>query len=148
MAPLAPRLACRSTLAVPRRGADVRNVSSIAKRWMARSWVAAGWGLASLAAAGFSAAVLAPSAQAQQQGYGQTLQDSSSGGASSLGPGVGKSGSILDATNPIDLMNRLRRSQALDEATPPSTAIDQALKEYSTQSATSGASPSAGVKGP
>ena len=43
--------------------------------------------------------------------------------------GSGKSGgSILDSTNPMDLMNKLRKSTAMDEATPPGDAIDQALK--------------------
>jgi hypothetical protein len=109
---------------------------------------AAGLTAAGLTAAGLTPALLERPAHGQQQGYGQTIQDSNNGGASTLGPGVGKSGSILDAANPIDLMNRLRRSQALDDATPPSSAIDQALKDYSAQSGGSGVSPSAGVKGP
>lgn len=46
---------------------------------------------------------------------------------------MGKGSSVLDSVNPIDLMNKIRRSTALDDATPPSEAIDQALKEYSTQ---------------
>ena len=37
-------------------------------------------------------------------------------------------GSVLDATNPMDLMNRLRRANAMNDATPPSDAIDAALK--------------------
>jgi len=98
--------------------------------------------------AGVTTAMQELPAGAQQQGYGQTIQDSSSGGASTLGPGAGKSGSILDATNPIDLMNRLRRSQALDDATPPSSAVDQALRDYSAQSGPPVTSPSAGVKRP
>lgn len=40
------------------------------------------------------------------------------------------SGSILDASNPMDLLNRIRRSTAMDDATPPSDAIDAALKAY------------------
>ncbi len=36
--------------------------------------------------------------------------------------------SILDATNPMDLINRLRRATALDNATSPSDAVDDALK--------------------
>ena len=43
--------------------------------------------------------------------------------------GSGKSGgSILDSANPMDLMNKLRKSTAMDDATPPGDAIDQALK--------------------
>ncbi len=42
-------------------------------------------------------------------------------------------GSVLDAANPMDLMNRIRRSTAMDDATPPSDAIDAALKAYQNQ---------------
>ncbi|MEA5443140.1 hypothetical protein [Cyanobium gracile] len=72
-------------------------------------------------------------ASAQQAGYGQTL------GTSTMerqlydyGPGKSGtgSGSLLDSTNPLDLLNKLKRSTALDDATPPSSAIDQALKDF------------------
>ena len=43
-------------------------------------------------------------------------------------PGERNEGGILDATNPMELMNRLRRATAMDNATPPSDAIDQALQ--------------------
>ncbi len=43
-------------------------------------------------------------------------------------PGGSQEGNILDATNPLDLMNQLRRATALDNATTPSDAIDEALK--------------------
>ena len=46
----------------------------------------------------------------------------------STGPG-GDSSAILDATNPKDLINRIQRAGAMDDATPPSDAIDAALKE-------------------
>ena len=36
--------------------------------------------------------------------------------------------SIFESGNPMDLMNKLRKSTAMDEATPPGDAIDQALK--------------------
>jgi hypothetical protein len=51
------------------------------------------------------------------------------------GPGGSGSGggSILESTSPLDLMNKLRRSTALDEATSPSSAVDQALKEFDAQ---------------
>ena len=39
-----------------------------------------------------------------------------------------KNGSILDATNPMDLINRLRQATSMDNATSPSDAIDDALK--------------------
>ena len=43
-------------------------------------------------------------------------------------PGENQKDSILDATNPMELINRLRRATAMDNATPPSEAIDQAIK--------------------
>ena len=46
----------------------------------------------------------------------------------STSPG-GDSGAILDATNPMDLINRIQRAGAMNDATPPSDAIDAALKE-------------------
>ena len=47
----------------------------------------------------------------------------------SPGPG-GDSGAILDATNPMDLINRIQRAGAMNDATPPSDAIDAALREF------------------
>jgi len=80
-------------------------------------------------------------ANAQQTGYGQTLGTSpQERQLYESGPG-GKGDSILDATNPIDLMNRIRRSTALDEATPPGTAVDQALRDFEAQSAPRPAAP-------
>lgn len=90
---------------------------------------------------------------AQQQGYGQTIDGASgsgnTSGAAALG-GVteGKSSSVLDAVNPIDLMNRIRRNQALDDATPPGDAVDQALRDYHGQAGAKLASPAATVKSP
>ena len=43
-------------------------------------------------------------------------------------PGQKDQESVLDATNPMELMNRLRRANAMNDATPPSDAIDAALK--------------------
>ena len=40
------------------------------------------------------------------------------------------SGSVLDAANPMDFLNQIRRATAMDDATPPSDAIDAALKAY------------------
>lgn len=45
------------------------------------------------------------------------------------GNGPAKGDSILDSTNPIDLMNKLRRGAAMEEATPPKDSIDSALRE-------------------
>jgi len=49
--------------------------------------------------------------------------------------GSPKAGSILDSTNPIDLMNKIRRGTAMDDATPPASAIDQALQQFEVQAA-------------
>ena len=40
------------------------------------------------------------------------------------------SGSILDAANPMDFLNQIRRATAMDDVTPPFDAIDAALKAY------------------
>ncbi|MEY4430396.1 MAG: hypothetical protein RLZZ533_332 [Cyanobacteriota bacterium] len=54
-----------------------------------------------------------------------------------VGPGgtnpASKGGSILDSTNPMDLLNKLKRGTALDDATNPTDAIDAALKELNAQ---------------
>ena len=58
----------------------------------------------------------------------------------STSPG-GDSGAILDATNPMDLINRIQRSVAMEDATPPSDAIDAALKALEQGSQDSAAQP-------
>ncbi|QEY33427.1 hypothetical protein EVJ50_07155 [Synechococcus sp. RSCCF101] len=50
---------------------------------------------------------------------------------------------ILDATNPLELMNRLRRLTAMDDATPPDDAIDAALRDFEAQQ-----TPGASLSGP
>jgi hypothetical protein len=121
------------------------------------SWLR--WGLLALASL-VSALLLAPGflnqlpAEAQQAGYGQTMgsslperqfYDNGSGTPSS-----GSSGdSLFNTTNPLDLMNKLKRSSALDDATSPSSAIDQALKDLEANSAASSSrGATAGVKAP
>ena len=54
------------------------------------------------------------------------------GPSGSNGTGTGKGGSIFDSANPIDLMNKLKRSTAMDDATDPGDAIDAALKALET----------------
>ena len=85
---------------------------------------------------------------AQQQGYGQTLSGASSGSndPASMGSGMGKGNSVLDSVNPIDLMNKIQRSQAMDEATPPRDAVDAALRDFAAQSG-SGSSAGSGAAG-
>jgi len=91
--------------------------------------------VAAQAAAGFS------------QPLGVTPQDRQIfGNGSGSGSGVGPagSGSGIDITNPIDLINRIRRSTALDDATPPASAVDQALKALEAQSGPAPAGPATG----
>jgi hypothetical protein len=84
--------------------------------------------------------VLQP-AMAQQQGYGQTVGGGQQDRELNFGTGPSKSGSILDSANPIDLMNRIRRGTAMDDATPPGDAIDAALRDYHQQSGSTAATP-------
>jgi hypothetical protein len=72
-------------------------------------------------------------AQAQVQGYGQTIDSPQQQRVLEDGTGSPSGNSVLDATNPIDLMNRLRRASAFDNATPPSDAIDAALRDFDPQ---------------
>ena len=44
--------------------------------------------------------------------------------------GGGENSDVLDATNPMDLINRLRQSGMMDDATPPSDAVDAALRAF------------------
>ena len=57
--------------------------------------------------------------------------------------GTPKGNTILDSTNPIDLMNKIRKGSAMDDATNPTDAIDAALKELEAQAPAGSASPSA-----
>ncbi len=73
-------------------------------------------------------ALLAPGSARADYAAGQSKQEQQ---VYDYGPssGSGKGGgSILDSANPMDLMNKLRKSTAMDDATPPGDAIDRALK--------------------
>jgi hypothetical protein len=86
-----------------------------------------------------TAACLTAPGLSQEQGYGQTLgnpQIPQQRDAFRDGPGEGNN--ILDASNPLELMNRLRRANSLNDATSPSSAIDQALREFEAQSSPGG----------
>lgn len=102
--------------------------------------------LIALGGAALLAAMLAggPPAQAQQQGYGQTIGSPQQERELDYGTGPTRSGSVLDSANPIELMNKLRRASSLDDATQPGDAVDAALKDFNSQSA----SPAATVKAP
>jgi hypothetical protein len=91
-----------------------------------------------LAAAVGLSTLLAPlAARAQQQGYGQTLgttpMERQVYDADPRGGSGG--GSPLESGNPLDIMNVIRRNQSLSEATPPASAIDEALKDFEAQAA-------------
>jgi hypothetical protein len=70
---------------------------------------------------------------AQVQGYGQTIDSPQQQRELDAGSGAPNRSSALDVTNPIDLMNRLRRASAFDNATPPADAIDAALRDFQPQ---------------
>ena len=42
-----------------------------------------------------------------------------------------KKGSVLDVTNPMELMKTLRQATSMNDATDPVDAIDEALRELS-----------------
>lgn len=79
-----------------------------------------------------------PPAAAQQAGYGQTMGTSPAesqiyNGDPTGGSRTGGGSGGLSPTNPLDLINKIRKSSAMDDATPPSDAIDQALKALEAQ---------------
>jgi hypothetical protein len=118
-----------------------------------RAWVAGSTSRAGLRSLALATVLLLGASAVRAQGasdlrgYGQTIGSPQQERELDGGPGTGKGTSVLDATNPIDLMNRLRRATALDDATPPRDAIDAALSDFQSQSQP--ASPgSAGVKAP
>ena len=41
-----------------------------------------------------------------------------------------KKGSVLDVTNPMELMRSLRQATSMNDATDPVDAIDEALREF------------------
>ena len=47
-----------------------------------------------------------------------------------------KNGALIDATNPMDLINRLRQATAMDNATSPADAIDDALRAFDEKEST------------
>ena len=88
-------------------------------------------------------------ARAQEKGYGQTISSPQQERELDYGTGTNRGGSVLDSANPIDLMNKLRKATAMDDATPPGDAVDAALRDFhSPPAAPASASPAATVKGP
>jgi hypothetical protein len=79
-----------------------------------------------------------PAAMAQQSGYGQTMGTSPMEQQMyNYDPGSGSrpggSAAGLNPANPLDLINKIRKSSAMDDATPPGDAVDQALKALEAQ---------------
>ena len=108
-----------------------------------------GFSTASLLAACALVATGAGSALAQEKGYGQTISSPQQERELDYGTGTNRGGSVLDSANPIDLMNKLRRATAMDDATQPGDAVDAALRDFHSQPvAPASASPAATVKGP
>jgi hypothetical protein len=96
-------------------------------------------------------ALLSPAtALAQQQGYGQTMGTSPMERQIYNGDPRGGSGggSPLESGNPLDIMNAIRRNSSLSEATPPSSAIDDALREFESQSGPAPVTPGPRLPGP
>jgi len=96
-----------------------------------------------IAAPLLGAALLGQPAQAQQQGYGQTMGTGLQEREINFGTGPNRNsgGGILDSANPIELMNKIRRGTAMDDATPPGDAIDAALRDYHQQSGSTAVKP-------
>lgn len=108
-----------------------------------------GFSTASLLAACALVAAGAGSALAQEKGYGQTISSPQQERELDYGTGTNRGASVLDSANPIDLMNKLRRATAMDDATQPGDAVDAALRDFHSQPvAPASASPAATVKGP
>ena len=87
------------------------------------------------------------------------LAQQAAGGASTTGSpqlqkeldyGTGKqdSGSLFNTANPFELMNKLRKSSSMDDATSPSDAVDAALKGMDASPAPALKTGSPQVKGP
>jgi hypothetical protein len=70
------------------------------------------------------------SALAQIGSFGQGVQEQQIYDNSPTGR---PSGGILESGNPLELMNKLRRSSALDNATQPGDAVDQAIRALEAQ---------------
>lgn len=98
---------------------------------------------------GVASVVGVGAARAQEKGYGQTISSPQQERELDYGTGTNRGGSVLDSANPIDLMNKLRKATAMDDATPPGDAVDAALRDFhSPPAAPASASPAVMVKGP
>ena len=100
-------------------------------------------------AVGVASTVGVGAARAQEKGYGQTIGSPQQERELDYGTGTNRGGSAIDSANPIDLMNKLRKATAMDDATPPGDAVDAALRDFhSPPAAPASASPATMLKGP
>ncbi|MCT0219686.1 hypothetical protein KQ304_11900 [Synechococcus sp. CS-1329] len=74
--------------------------------------------------------LVAQSSRAQPSTFGQSVQEQQIYDNSPTGR---PSGGILESGNPLELMNKLRRNSAMDNATQPDDAIDQAIRALEAQ---------------
>jgi hypothetical protein len=88
--------------------------------------------LALAALALLSLPLASSAALAQTNSFGQSIQEQQIYDNSPTGR---PSNGILESGNPLELMNKLRRNSALDNATQPGDAIDQAIKDLEAQAA-------------
>lgn len=117
---------------------------------------AIGWACLGLASLGFASWALASAfwqrpAQAEPatgSGTGQSYGNPQLQRELDYGTGKNDGGSLFNSANPIDLMNKLRKSSALDDATSPQDAVDAALKGLDAPPAAKPSGASASVKAP
>ena len=83
-----------------------------------------------LVAAFFGASIFGYRVESQVQGAYQTPEERSMYDDT---PGGDSPTPLFDPMNPMGLMHLLRKATAMDEATPPSDAIDQALQSFESQ---------------
>ncbi len=91
----------------------------------------------------FGASVFGYSAESQVQGVYKTPEERSLYEDS---PGGDSQAPLLNPMNPMGLMHLLRKAKAMDDATPPSDAIDQALQSFESQETNLEASTFSGTK--
>ena len=89
-----------------------------------------------------------PALAQQSAGVGQSYGNPQLQRELDYGTGKQDSGSLFNTANPIDLMNKLRKSSAMDDATSPSDAVDAALNGLNASPAPAVKTGSPQVKGP
>ena len=93
-------------------------------------------------------AASSPALAQQADGVGQSYGNPQLQKELDYGTGKQDGGSIFNTANPIELMNKLRKSSSMDDATSPSDAVDAALKGLNSSPAPALKTGSPQVKGP